>query len=86
MNIKLISLWLVVGLHLFVVFATLVSLFVLPFKVEWYLWIPISCGLIPNLLTPGDCYLSVIENRIRKSLGLSKVDKFVAYYILNKRP
>lgn len=79
-------LWLVVVLHLFVVFATMISMFVLPFMVPWYLWIPISLGLIPNLLTPGDCWMSRVENKIRKSLGLPKVEKFVAYYILNRRP
>jgi hypothetical protein len=80
-----ILLRLVIAVHFVGCFVMLACLIILPFKVEWYLWIPLSLGLIPNLVTPCDCWLSVVENKIRRSLGMPKVDGFIGHYILNRK-
>lgn len=69
---------LLVGVHTLIVFANLATLFILPFKTPWYLWLPIITILGHHSF--HECPLTVLENAIRRHYGLPQIDDFVDHY------
>ena len=76
---------LLVGLHSAIIFANAAAFFFLPFLTPWYIAVP-CCTIIGRVLfTDVRCPLTVLENRLRKKLGMPQIDKFVSHYFLWKK-
>lgn len=72
----------IVLLHFFVIFGLIGSLFTLPGKVEWYIWLPLVVFIVNTLLTPGECIMTKVENKLRRSLGLNEIRGFIKTYFV----
>jgi len=76
------ALILVVVSHIFIIFAHLAALLILPILTPWYVALPLA-GYIVNLVyLPGGCVLTKLEDAIRRKLGLPEVKKFIKHYSL----
>lgn len=75
---------LTVGVHAFFVVGVVVSFFVLPFKADWWIWIPFEVLIVNLIFGRGDCPVTRWENDLRKALGYKPIGGFVGHYF--KRP
>jgi len=71
-----------VGAHLTLVFAVIVSFFLLPFYAPWYIALPLMAFIWFFSTTSVECKLTQLENVIRKRLGLKRIGGFVGHYLM----
>lgn len=73
----------IVGIHFFFLIGTILSMLVLPFAVQWYLWIPIESWIL-NMMTSKvlDCPMTRLENKYRILTGRPVIKAFVKHYII----
>lgn len=84
MRITWFLFYLVVAIHFFVIFGVVAAFFVLPFKEDWYVALPLMTYILYLLTTRVECPLTNLENYLRQRLGMKKIGGFVGHYI--KRP
>ena len=77
----LISLFLIIVLHLFVVIGNFISFFIIPFLQPWYVALPI-CSIIVFMTfsRSSACPLTRLENLIRGKLSLQQINGFIKFY------
>lgn len=79
-----IALILLVIFHLLIVVFTTIGFFILPFREDWYVWLPIEV-FVARLMIDGRvnaCPLNVVENWIRRKLKWPTLkSSFVSHYI-----
>ena len=75
-----IALCSVVFIHAFIICLNITAFFALPLEQPWYVWVPL-CTMIGRVVWgAGTCPLTVLENRIRRELGMSEIKGFVFHY------
>lgn len=75
----------IVFLHAGLISANAVAFFVLPFLEPWYIAAPICTAIARMSFSPNvKCPVTLIENKIRKRIGLKEIDGFAKHYFLNK--
>lgn len=69
-------------LHLALVLTNLASIFVLPFKAEWFIASPL-CTILGIILFSKsfDCPITKFENWLRVQLELPQIKSFIGHYI-----
>jgi hypothetical protein len=72
---------LVVG-HMALVIAFCIAFFLLPFYTSWVIAVPLMTFIFFFSTTRVDCQLTILENYIRKRLGLKKIGGFVGNYFM----
>lgn len=77
-----LMLYLVIVFHFLIVFAVVAAFFVLPFKQNWEIAVPLMVYISYLLLTPVDCPLTNLENFLRHKLGMKRIGGFVGNYFL----
>ena len=73
----------VVMSHWAVIVGNVVAFAILPFYASWYVALPLMSYI--GLLTFSrvlDCPLTKLENKFRRSMGLTEVKGFVSYYAI----
>lgn len=87
-------LYFVVAIHLLVVFVNMVAFFILPFMsyftdIPFWLSIffvmPIQSAILFLTTARTPCPLTLLENSIRKQLGMKEIGGFIGYYIIKQR-
>ena len=79
----IVSFYLVVGFHFFIIFTNLISIPILLFTQSCYISIPISSLLINLMFNHTNCPITAIENKLRIKLGLRPIKGFVGSWILS---
>jgi hypothetical protein len=82
-NFILLSLYLVVAIHIAVVFINAISFFVLPFKYPLYIWMPLNSFILTVSFARDVCPLTRLENKLRRSLNMPEIRGFIGHYIRN---
>lgn len=77
-----ILLYSLVVLHLTLVFAIIISFFILPIFTPWYISVPLMTFIWFFSTTRVECHLTNTENKLRQKLGLKKIGGFVGFYLL----
>lgn len=77
-----ISFYILVVLHVILVFGELGSFFILPFYTPWYVALPTMTFIWFFSTTKVECKLTNLENVMRKRLGMKKIGGFVGHYFL----
>lgn len=77
-----LSLYVVVTIHLSVIFGNLLAMTVLPFITPWYIYLPLVSLLVNLLFAPVPCPLTRMENKIRRKLGMKEIRYFVGHYVI----
>jgi F0F1-type ATP synthase membrane subunit a len=75
-------LYLVVLLHLFIVFGNLAAFFIVPFKADWFIAIPTESIIVYLTFNRNPCPLTVLENHLREKLGKRQIRGFIGHYII----
>ncbi len=77
------GLWSLVSFHMFIIVGNIAAVFVLPFYAPWYIALPITALIINLTFSPSvGCPLTMLENRIRRSLGMREIRTFVGHYVV----
>jgi len=77
-----VAFYALVGAHLTLVFAVILSFFLLPFYAPWYIALPLMAFIWFFSTTSVECKLTQLENVIRKRLGLKRIGGFVGHYLI----
>jgi hypothetical protein len=72
----------IILLHFAIVFGMMASFVILPFKTPWYEALPLMTYIVYLLITPIDCPLTILENKVRRRLGMRPIFGFIGYYII----
>jgi uncharacterized RDD family membrane protein YckC len=68
---------------MFIIVGNIAAVFVLPFYAPWYIALPITALIINLTFSPSvGCPLTMLENRIRRSLGMREIRTFVGHYVI----
>ena len=59
-----------------------IELFSIESKYDWYLLMPSIFFILSIATSSGECYLTRLENKIRKKKGLKQIKGFIKHYIL----
>ena len=78
----LASLWLVVAVHMVIVWAVIIAFFVLPCQAPWFIALPLMVYIASLVLTRVDCPLTNLENVLRQRLGKQRIGGYVGHYII----
>ena len=74
----------VILFHFVLVFGMFISFFVLPFRADWSVALPLCVIIVNFMLARIHCPLTDLENVLRGRLGMPKIKGFIGYYILGK--
>ena len=77
-----IALYSLVGLHAALIIGMVFSFFTLPFVVPWYVFLPINAFIWFFSTNQVDCRLTLMENLMRRKLGLRLIRGFVGHYFV----
>lgn len=77
-----LSLIILVSGHHVLLFAFLLSFFILPFYEPWYVATPLMAFIFFFITNPVQCRLTDLENFLRKKLELRRIGSFVGHYFL----
>jgi hypothetical protein len=75
-------LWLVIAVHMLVIFGIVTSFFILPFRVDWFVALPLMVFIVYLTFTRVDCPLTNLENVLRRRLGKNRIGGFVGTYYI----
>ena len=75
-------LYLLVVFHMFVIIVNITAFFVLPFMYPLYVWMPINSFILVTTFTREICPLTRLENKLRTSLGMSRIGGFLGHYFI----
>lgn len=78
-------LYLVVGFHYFIFAGLCLSLILCWTELHWYFACTVSATVVRIALSREICPLTLLENRLRLKLGLSKSRGFIKDWILFRR-
>ena len=86
-------LYFIVAFHMFVITVNIAAFFVLPFLYPLWVWMPINSFILTVTFTREICPLTRLENKLRTSLGMSRIGGFIGHYfvrplkkLLNAKP
>jgi hypothetical protein len=84
-----IGFWVLVVVHYILVCAIVSSFLIMPYMIikgnaPWYLGLPSMVFIWFFSTSPVECKLTVLENYIRKKLGMKTINGFVSHYF--KKP
>src|SRR4051812_5318326 len=68
--------------HFVILFMNCFSFFILPFCVPWYEATPLCTFLAWLVFTKQPCPLTILENKLRKSIHRPVIGTFVGHYIM----
>ena len=78
---------------MFVITVNIAAFFVLPFLYPLWVWMPINSFILTVTFTREICPLTRLENKLRTSLGMSRICGFIGHYfarpfkkLLNAKP
>ena len=71
---------LVVLFHMFVITVNIAAFFILPFLYDLWIWMPINSFILTVTFTREICPLTRLENKLRTSLGMSRIGGFIGHY------
>jgi hypothetical protein len=80
--VKKALLCLLVVFHTFVIIVNTAAFFVLPFMYPLYVWMPINSFILVTTFTREICPLTRLENKLRTSLGMSRIGGFLGHYFV----
>tara|TARA_R110000824_G_scaffold51509_2_gene143655 strand:- start:2123 stop:2593 length:471 start_codon:yes stop_codon:yes gene_type:complete len=80
--VKKALLYLLIAFHMFVIAVNIVAFFVLPFMYPLYVWMPINSFILVTTFTREICPLTRLENKLRTSLGMSRIGGFLGHYLV----
>ena len=80
--VKKALLCLLVVFHMFVIIVNTAAFFVLPFMYPLYVWMPINSFILVTTFTREICPLTRLENKLRTSLGMSRIGGFLGHYFV----
>tara|TARA_R110002020_G_scaffold233314_1_gene445131 strand:+ start:120 stop:608 length:489 start_codon:yes stop_codon:yes gene_type:complete len=81
-QLKRVLLYLIVLFHMFVITINIVAFFVLPFLYPLWVWMPINSFILTVTFTREICPLTRLENKLRTSLGMSRIGGFIGHYLI----
>ena len=70
--------------HSIIITLNVASFFIVPFLYPWYIFVPICTMIARVIFVQGSCPLTVLENIIRRRLGLKEIGGFVKHYLLGR--
>ena len=86
-------LYFIVAFHMFVIIVNIAAFFVLPFLYPLWVWMPLNSFILTVTFTREICPLTRLENKLRTSLGMSRIGGFIGHYfvrpfkkLLNAKP
>ncbi len=74
------ALYLLVVAHMAVVITMPIAFFVLPFKADWFMAVPLMAFIWFFSSTKVPCRCTDAENYLRKRLGMKRIGGFVGHY------
>lgn len=75
-----LALQVIVMLHALIICLNVTAFIALPLEQPWYVWVPL-CTIIARIVWgAGECPLTVLENKIRKKIGMKPIKGFVYHY------
>lgn len=77
-----LNLYLLIVVHLLLVFANIASLFILPFAAPFYISLPVCSLLVNFMFNQSVCPLTKLENRLRRMVGWPEIRGFVGHYLV----
>lgn len=78
-----IKLYLLIVFHVFVVVGNLAAFFILPFKVPFYVALPIMSYIFTiSFSRDFTCPLTAAENRLRRKMDLPEIKGFIGHYFV----
>jgi hypothetical protein len=75
-------LYLVAAFHMFVIAVNISAFFVLPFYYPLWIWMPLNSFILTVTFTREICPLTRLENKLRTSLGMSRIGGFIGHYFI----
>ena len=77
-------LYFIVAFHMFVITVNIAAFFVLPFLYPLWVWMPINSFILTVTFTREICPLTRLENKLRTSLGMSRIGGFIGHYFVRR--
>tara|TARA_R100000808_G_scaffold21006_1_gene45405 strand:- start:1320 stop:1823 length:504 start_codon:yes stop_codon:yes gene_type:complete len=68
--------------HIFVIIVNIAAFFILPFMYPLYVWMPLNSFILVTTFTREICPLTRLENKLRTSLGMSRIGGFIGHYFV----
>jgi len=81
-QLKKLLLYLVAVFHMFVIAVNISAFFVLPFLYPLWVWMPLNSFILTVTFTREICPLTRLENKLRTSLGMSRIGGFLGHYLV----
>tara|TARA_B100000029_G_scaffold216030_1_gene213869 strand:- start:20 stop:508 length:489 start_codon:yes stop_codon:yes gene_type:complete len=79
---KKAALYTLIIFHAFVITVNIAAFFVLPFLYPLWVWMPINSFILTVTFTREICPLTRLENKLRTSLGMSRIGGFIGHYFI----
>ena len=79
---KKAALYALIAFHMFVITVNIAAFFVLPFLYPLWVWMPINSFILTVTFTREICPLTRLENKLRTSLGMSRIGGFIGHYFV----
>ena len=73
---------LIIAFHMFVITVNIAAFFVLPFLYPLWVWMPLNSFILTVTFTREICPLTKLENKLRTSLGMSRIGGFIGHYVV----
>jgi len=80
--VKKAALYTLIVFHTFVIIVNIAAFFILPFMYPLYVWMPLNSFILVTTFTREICPLTRLENKLRTSLGMSRIGGFIGHYIV----
>jgi len=80
--LKKCLLYLTILFHAFVIIVHIAAFFILPFYYPLYVWMPLNSFILTVTFTREICPLTRLENKLRTSLGMSRIGGFLGHYFI----
>jgi len=80
--LKKCLLYLTILFHAFVIIVNIAAFFILPFYYPLYVWMPLNSFILTVTFTREICPLTRLENKLRTSLGMSRIGGFLGHYFI----
>ena len=71
--------------HACLLAANVLAFFLLPFLEPWYISAPVCTAIARMSFSPSvKCPLTILENKIRKRIGLKEIEGFAKHYLIKR--